>query len=61
MELAQLQTAALFAPDPPSDEDARTAWRNADAVDKALRHAVARTTRWKRRLDPRRPRDLVDA
>jgi hypothetical protein len=61
MELAQLQTAALFAPDPPTDDDVASAWHNADAVDKALKHAAPRLTRWKRRLDPRRPRETVDA
>jgi transglutaminase-like putative cysteine protease len=61
MELAQLQTAALFAPDPPSDEEARDAWRNADAVNAALKHSVPRSTRWFRRLDPRRTRETVDA
>jgi hypothetical protein len=54
MELAQLQTAALFAPDPPSADDADRAWVQVDAIDGALSHSISAITRWRRRLDPRR-------
>ena len=54
MELAQLQTAALFAPDPPTADDADRAWVQVDAIDGALSHALSPVTRWRRRLDPRR-------
>jgi transglutaminase-like putative cysteine protease len=58
MELAQLQTAALFAPDPPSPEDANRAWVQVDAIDRAIAHSMPALTRWRRRIDPRR---LTDA
>jgi transglutaminase-like putative cysteine protease len=54
MELAQLQTAALFAPDPPTADDADRAWVQVDAIDGALSHAISPLARWRRRLDPRR-------
>lgn len=52
MELAQLQTAALFAPEPPSTDDATRAWRHADDIDAVMRRRVPVVTRWRRRLVP---------
>jgi hypothetical protein len=60
MELAHLQTAALFAPDAPSDEDAKSAWAKVDAIDRALDHSLSRWRRWRTRLDPRRLRTPAD-
>jgi transglutaminase-like putative cysteine protease len=57
MDLAQLQTAALFAPDPPTTTEADTAWKQVDAIDRAISRTVSPITRWRRRIDPRR---LVD-
>jgi hypothetical protein len=54
MELAQLQTAALFAPDPPTPADADEAWSKVDAIDRAIGHQISPFVRWRRRLDPRR-------
>ena len=54
MELAQLQTAALFAPDPPTPAQADDAWAKVDAIDKAIGHQISPLVRWRRRLDPRR-------
>jgi transglutaminase-like putative cysteine protease len=59
MELAQLQTAALFAPGAPSGEDAELAWHQVDAIDGAISHMISRLARWRRRLDPRRLRGPV--
>jgi transglutaminase-like putative cysteine protease len=56
MELAQLQTAALFAPEEPTREDADRAWQHVDRIDRALDHTMSALTRWRRRLDPRRVR-----
>lgn len=53
MELARLQSAAMFAPDPPSASDASYAWEQADVIRASLRHTVTRTARWRRRLRPR--------
>jgi transglutaminase-like putative cysteine protease len=63
MDLAVLQTAALFAPDAPSSEDARRAWEHVDAIDRAIERVTSRVVRWRRRLDPRRLRtdDVVPA
>jgi transglutaminase-like putative cysteine protease len=57
MDLAALQTAALFAPQVPSADDAETAWQKTDAIDHIIGHQISRLTRWRRRLDPRRERD----
>ena len=54
MDLARLQTAAMYAPDPPSEQEADTAWQRADAIDQALRPTVSRTDRLWQRLKPRR-------
>ncbi len=53
MDLAHLQTAALFGDEPPSEEDARVAWERVDAIVDALRQSVPRTDRWAKRLRPR--------
>ncbi len=54
MNLARLQTAAMFAPEPPSEADATSAWRYVDAIDHALRDNVSRSERWVTRLRLRR-------
>ena len=54
MELAQLQTAALFAPETPTPADADEAWAKVDAIDRAIGHQISPFVRWRRRLDPRR-------
>ncbi len=59
MDLARLHTAAMFAPDPPSDAEADTAWEDVDAIDDALRRSVSRSERWVTRLRIRR-RDRID-
>jgi hypothetical protein len=50
MNLARLHTAAMYAQEPPSKEDADAAWHYLDAIDAALRETVRRTERWKTRL-----------
>jgi hypothetical protein len=50
LELARLQSAAMFAADPPSDGDATQAWEQADTIRSEVRHNIARSTRWRRRL-----------
>jgi hypothetical protein len=50
MDLARLQTAALFAPDPPTEADADAAWQHLDEIDAALRQTVPRSERWITRL-----------
>jgi len=60
MELAQLQTEAMFAKDPPSNETADDAWAHVDDIDGALKKMISRTKRWRRRLDPRRVRETVE-
>jgi transglutaminase-like putative cysteine protease len=60
LALARLQTAALFAPDPPSVDDAEAAWAHVDAITAALRTRVPRTERWISRLRVRRRDRLVD-
>jgi Transglutaminase-like superfamily/Domain of unknown function (DUF4129) len=54
MDLARLQTAAMFAPDPPSAADADAAWQHVDEIDAALRETVPRSERWITRLRIRR-------
>jgi transglutaminase-like putative cysteine protease len=54
MDLARLQTAAMYAPDPPSEDEAQTAWQRADAIEVALRPSVSRTDRLWHKLKPRR-------
>jgi hypothetical protein len=56
MELAQLQTAALFSPDDPTPDDAARAWAHVDAIDHAIQQTLSPLARWRRRLDPRRLR-----
>lgn len=53
VRLARLQTAAMFAPHPPSDTEAEEAWQHAAEIDHALASRTARVRRWFRRLDPR--------
>jgi hypothetical protein len=60
MELAQLQTAAMFAAESPSAQDADDAWVHVDEIDNAIAREVPRLTRWRRRLDPRRIREPVE-
>jgi hypothetical protein len=55
MDLARLQTAAMYAPEEPSEDEAETAWQRVDAIDAALRGNVGFVDRWKFRLRPPRP------
>ena len=50
MELARLQSAAMFALDEPSPTDADTAWAQVDTIRDAMRRTVARSARWRRRI-----------
>jgi hypothetical protein len=59
MDLARLHTAAMFAPEPPTDAEADEAWRLVGEIDSALRASLTRTTRWRTRLRPR-PREHDD-
>ena len=54
MDLARLQTAAMYAPEPPSEADANAAWRSVDDISAALRKTVTRSERWLSRLRVRR-------
>jgi hypothetical protein len=53
MELARLQSAAMFAPDPPSATEASLAWEQVDVIRASLRRTITRMARWQRRLRPR--------
>jgi transglutaminase-like putative cysteine protease len=53
MELARLQTAALFAGEAPSTGDADNAWEQVHVIERTLRHETSWSRRWRRRLDPR--------
>jgi transglutaminase-like putative cysteine protease len=50
MELAQLQSAAMYARETPSEEAASFAWQQVDTIRRTIRHNVARTRRWRRIL-----------
>jgi transglutaminase superfamily protein/uncharacterized protein DUF4129 len=52
MELARLQSAAMFAPDPPTADDATAAWHQVDVIRASSRRTITRATRWRRRLRP---------
>jgi transglutaminase-like putative cysteine protease len=52
MELARLQSAAMFAPDPPTDDEASEAWQQVDVIRASARRTVTRAARWRRRLRP---------
>jgi hypothetical protein len=45
-----LQSAAMYAPDPPSETDASYAWEQTDAIRTDVRRTIARSIRWRRRL-----------
>ena len=49
MDLARLHTAAMYSPDPPTPDDADTAWTEVDAIADALRGTVPRTRRLRAR------------
>ncbi|HEX5613952.1 MAG TPA: DUF4129 domain-containing protein, partial [Acidimicrobiia bacterium] len=53
MELASLQTAALYSADEPDDADADRAWVAVGALRVALRQGATRSQRMGRALDPR--------
>jgi hypothetical protein len=53
MELAQLQSAAMYARETPSEEAASFAWQQVDTIRRTVRHNVARTRRWRRILEYR--------
>jgi hypothetical protein len=55
MDLARLHTAAMYAAEDPSTDDAEIAWQRFDEIDAALRKSVKPTARWKTRLRLRRP------
>ena len=52
MELARLQSAAMFAPEPPTDDEASDAWQQVDVIRASTRRTVTRAARWRRRLRP---------
>jgi transglutaminase-like putative cysteine protease len=54
MDLARLQTAAMYAREEPSTEEADIAWQRYDAIDTALRTSVRRSDRFFARLKLRR-------
>src|SRR4029079_9816303 len=53
MELARLQSAAMFAPDPPSASEAEAAREQAYVIGASSRGAVTRAAGWRRGLRPR--------
>ena len=57
MELARLQSAAMFAPDPPTATEASAAWEQVDVISASARRTVTRAARWRRRLRPIRDVD----
>jgi hypothetical protein len=50
MELARLQSAAMFARESPTPTDATLAWEQVDTIRAETRRKVARAARWRRRL-----------
>ena len=48
MELAQLQSAAMYAREEPSAVEATSAWEHVDTIRATIRHNIARTRRWRR-------------
>jgi hypothetical protein len=50
IELARLQSAALFAREAPSTVEATLAWEQVDTIRAATRRNVARSARWRRRV-----------
>jgi hypothetical protein len=60
MSLARLHTAAMYAVEAPSREDADAAWSDVDAISSALRTTTPRSkrvrARWKAVLPRRSPR-----
>ncbi|MDQ1508383.1 MAG: hypothetical protein QOG50_227, partial [Actinomycetota bacterium] len=59
MELARLQSAAMFAPNPPTATDASVAWEQVDVISASSRRTVTRAARWRRRLRRRPERRLL--
>jgi uncharacterized protein DUF4129 len=53
MDLARLQTAALFAAEEPSTEQVDDAWHQVHRIETALRKSTRWSRRWRRRIDPR--------
>jgi transglutaminase-like putative cysteine protease len=54
MDLARLHTAALYAPEPPTEADADQAWQYVDTIDAAVKARVGRVERWKNRIQAMR-------
>jgi hypothetical protein len=50
LELARLQSAAMYDETPPTPADATHAWEQTDAIRDSVRRTIARPTRWRRRL-----------
>jgi transglutaminase-like putative cysteine protease len=50
LELARLQSAAMYAEEAPTADDASFAWQQADKIRDTVRRTIARPTRWRRRL-----------
>jgi len=57
MELARLQSAAMFARESPTPTDATLAWEQVDTIRAEMRRKVARFARWRRRLQQSLPRN----
>ena len=53
MELAHLQSAAMYAREEPSEDEATLAWKQVDTIRGAIRRNVARSRRWRNLI--RRP------
>jgi transglutaminase-like putative cysteine protease len=53
MELARFQSAAMFAPDPPTADDASAAWEQVDVIRASAKRTVTRSARWRRRFRSR--------
>jgi hypothetical protein len=52
MELARLQTEAMFSPDAPTAEQADEAWSHVDTIDRAVKRNTGVVTRWRSRIVP---------
>jgi hypothetical protein len=50
IELARLQSAAMFAREAPSAVEATFAWEQVDTIRAATRRNIARSARWRRRV-----------
>lgn len=50
LALAHLHTNALYSPEPPSDDEADTAWKQVGTIERSIADTTRRSVRWRRRI-----------